>query len=120
MADFLFEIGLEEVPARMIAGAQAELLRRTLALLGKEALLGETFDPLTDALSYSTPRRLAVPRGSPCAGLAGMAAHDPHGRDRLAGRDHRSRRGRPSRQRRRTQGAPACREPGRRHSRRPA
>jgi glycyl-tRNA synthetase beta chain len=27
MADFLFEIGLEEVPARMIAGAQAELLR---------------------------------------------------------------------------------------------
>jgi len=60
MADFLLEIGLEEVPARMIAGAQAELLRRTLALLGKEALLGETFDPLTDALSYSTPRRLAV------------------------------------------------------------
>ena len=25
MAEFLFEIGLEEVPARMIAGAQAEL-----------------------------------------------------------------------------------------------
>ncbi len=25
MADFLFEIGLEEVPARMIAGAEAEL-----------------------------------------------------------------------------------------------
>jgi glycyl-tRNA synthetase beta chain len=60
MPDFLLEIGLEEVPARMIAGAQAELLRRTLALLGKEALLPEGFDPLTDALSYSTPRRLAV------------------------------------------------------------
>jgi len=60
MADFLLEIGLEEVPARMIAGAQAELLRRTLAMLGKEALLGEGFDPLNDALSYSTPRRLAV------------------------------------------------------------
>ena len=28
MAEFLFEIGLEEVPARMIAGAQAELQRR--------------------------------------------------------------------------------------------
>ncbi|HEY1744492.1 MAG TPA: glycine--tRNA ligase subunit beta [Granulicella sp.] len=60
MADFLFEIGLEEVPARMIPAAEAELLRRTLALLGKEALLPERFDPLTDAVSYSTPRRLAV------------------------------------------------------------
>jgi len=60
MADFLFEIGLEEVPARMIAGAEAELLRRTLAMLGKEALLGEGFDPLTDAKSFSTPRRLVV------------------------------------------------------------
>jgi glycyl-tRNA synthetase beta chain len=60
MADFLLEIGLEEVPARMIAGAEAELLRRTLAMLGKEALLPEGFDPLTGAKSYSTPRRLAV------------------------------------------------------------
>lgn len=60
MPDFLLEIGLEEIPARMIAGAEAELLRRTLAMLGKEALLSEKFDPLTDAKSYSTPRRLAV------------------------------------------------------------
>jgi glycyl-tRNA synthetase beta chain len=60
VADFLFEIGLEEVPARMIAGAEAELLRRVLALLGKEALLPESFDALADARSYSTPRRLAV------------------------------------------------------------
>jgi len=44
----------------MIPAAEAELLRRTLALLGKEALLPEGFDPLTDAVSYSTPRRLAV------------------------------------------------------------
>ncbi len=28
MADFLLEIGLEEVPARMIAGAEAELGKR--------------------------------------------------------------------------------------------
>ena len=28
MADFLFEVGLEEIPARMIAGAQAELGKR--------------------------------------------------------------------------------------------
>jgi glycyl-tRNA synthetase beta chain len=33
MAEFLFEIGLEEVPARMIAGAQAELQRRVVAML---------------------------------------------------------------------------------------
>ena len=34
MAEFLFEIGLEEIPARMIAGAQAELQRRVVAMLG--------------------------------------------------------------------------------------
>ena len=60
MADLLFEIGLEEVPARMIAGAEAELLRRILAMLGKERLLAAGFDPLASAKSYSTPRRLAV------------------------------------------------------------
>jgi glycyl-tRNA synthetase beta chain len=56
VADFLLEIGLEEVPARMIAAAQAELLKRTLALLAREQLVGA--DPV--AKSYSTPRRLAV------------------------------------------------------------
>lgn len=56
MLDFLFEIGLEEMPARMIAGAQAELLRRTVGLLERERLVsGEV-----SAESYSTPRRLAV------------------------------------------------------------
>jgi glycyl-tRNA synthetase beta chain len=60
MADLLFEIGLEEIPARMIAAAQAELLRRTLALLGRERLLPEGFDELSGAESYSTPRRLAL------------------------------------------------------------
>jgi glycyl-tRNA synthetase beta chain len=60
MADLLFEIGLEEVPARMIAAAEAELLRRTVALLGRERLLPERFDLLSGAASYSTPRRLAV------------------------------------------------------------
>ena len=56
MPDFLLEIGLEEVPARMIASAQAELLKRTLALLTREQLVGA--EPV--AHSYSTPRRLAV------------------------------------------------------------
>jgi glycyl-tRNA synthetase beta chain len=56
MSDFLFEIGLEEVPARMIAGAEAELGRRVNDLLARERLLAEgaTFT------TYSTPRRLAV------------------------------------------------------------
>jgi glycyl-tRNA synthetase beta chain len=56
MPDFLLEIGLEEVPARMLPAAQAELLKRTLALLVREKLVGE--DPI--ATSNSTPRRLAV------------------------------------------------------------
>ena len=56
MPDFLLEIGLEEVPARMIASAQAELLKRTLALLTREQFIAA--DPV--AHSYSTPRRLAV------------------------------------------------------------
>ena len=56
MADFLFEIGLEEVPARMIAGAQAELMRRTVAMLERERLVAAG----VEALGYSTPRRLAV------------------------------------------------------------
>jgi glycyl-tRNA synthetase beta chain len=56
MPDFLLEIGLEEVPARMLASAQAELLKRTLALLTREQLISA--EPT--AHSYSTPRRLAV------------------------------------------------------------
>jgi glycyl-tRNA synthetase beta chain len=56
MADFLLEIGLEEVPARMIAGAEAELGRRVNELLTRERLLG----PIAKVTTYSTPRRLAV------------------------------------------------------------
>ncbi|HEY5382584.1 MAG TPA: glycine--tRNA ligase subunit beta, partial [Acidobacteriaceae bacterium] len=61
MAEFLFEIGLEEVPARMVAGAEAELARRTLALLGREGLLEEGVTLDSEAVrTFSTPRRLAV------------------------------------------------------------
>src|SRR5580698_5389037 len=56
MADFLLEIGLEEVPARMIAGAEAELGNRVTNLLTRERLLGAGGKVTT----YSTPRRLAV------------------------------------------------------------
>jgi glycyl-tRNA synthetase beta chain len=56
MADFLLEIGLDEIPARMIAGAEAELGRRVNELLTRERLLGAAAKVTT----YSTPRRLAV------------------------------------------------------------
>jgi glycyl-tRNA synthetase beta chain len=56
MAEFLFEIGLEEVPARMIAGAQAELQRRVLAMLERERLVAAG----VASKSFSSPRRLAV------------------------------------------------------------
>src|SRR5437870_3313158 len=55
MPDFLLEIGCEEIPARMIAGAQEELQRRVVDLLNRERL------PAAGEISYiDTPRRLAV------------------------------------------------------------
>src|SRR5689334_22335816 len=55
MADFLLEIGLEEIPARMIDGAEEELQRRLAELLTRESLADS---PQIER--YSTPRRLAV------------------------------------------------------------
>ena len=60
MAEFLFEIGLEEVPARMIAGAEAELRRRVVAMLERERLVEAGLGAETAAQSFATPRRLAV------------------------------------------------------------
>ncbi|MGH9596960.1 MAG: glycine--tRNA ligase subunit beta, partial [Edaphobacter sp.] len=56
MADFLFEIGLEEVPARMIAGAQTELQQRVVKMLERERLVRSG----AATKSFATPRRLAV------------------------------------------------------------
>jgi glycyl-tRNA synthetase beta chain len=56
MPDFLLEVGLEEIPARMIAPAQAELAQRVEDLLLRERLLSAGHE----VHSYSTPRRLAV------------------------------------------------------------
>jgi len=56
LAEFLFEIGLEEVPARMIVGAQAELAKKINETLAGLHLLDD--DALIE--SFSTPRRLAV------------------------------------------------------------
>src|SRR5579862_9482637 len=60
MSDFLLEIGLEEVPARMIAGAEAELGKRVRDLLSRERLLAEGSSGGAKVTTYSTPRRLAV------------------------------------------------------------
>jgi glycyl-tRNA synthetase beta chain len=54
MPDFLIEIGTEEIPARMIAGAQQELQRRVRDLLQRERLTA------TELSGIDSPRRLAV------------------------------------------------------------
>jgi len=54
MPDFLLEIGCEEIPARMIDAASAELRERFGELLVRKRLLGAT------VTSLATPRRLAV------------------------------------------------------------
>jgi glycyl-tRNA synthetase beta chain len=56
MSDFLLELGLEEIPARMIASAEAELGSRVTDLLTRERLL----EADAKVTTYSTPRRLAV------------------------------------------------------------
>jgi glycyl-tRNA synthetase beta chain len=56
MPDLLLEIGLEEIPARMIAAAEAELARRVEGVLTRARLL----DAAAVVTSYSTPRRLTV------------------------------------------------------------
>ena len=55
MPDFLLEVGTEEIPARMIAGAQAELSERVTNLLERERLT-----PTAKLTGFDTPRRLAV------------------------------------------------------------
>ena len=56
MSNFLFELGVEEIPSRMIASAEEELGRRVRDLLTRERLLEDGAKVTT----YSTPRRLAV------------------------------------------------------------
>src|SRR5260370_149322 len=55
MADFLLEIGCDEIPARMIDGAREELSRRLVAVLERESLAKEA-----RVNAYATPRRLAL------------------------------------------------------------
>lgn len=55
MADFLLEIGCEEIPARMIDAGSAELRERVIKLLERERLAANG-----EVISFDTPRRLAV------------------------------------------------------------
>ena len=55
MPDFLLEIGLEEIPARMIDAAEEELGKRVGELITREGLAESP-----EIERYSTPRRLAV------------------------------------------------------------
>ena len=54
MADFLLEIGCEEIPARMMDTASRELQERVSTLLSRERLAGG------EVVAFDTPRRLAV------------------------------------------------------------
>ena len=55
MADFLLEIGTEEIPARMIASATEELQRRMGELVTRERLSDSA-----SVEAFSSPRRIAV------------------------------------------------------------
>jgi glycyl-tRNA synthetase beta chain len=72
MAELLLEIGIEEIPARMIAAAQSELAHRVEALLERHRLSGSRVS------SYSTPRRLAVH-------VEGVPASQPDLKEQLTG-----------------------------------
>ena len=74
MAEFLLEIGLDEIPARMLAGPEAELGRRVKELLTREQLLTS----LGTVITYSTPRRLAVH-------IEGVALSQPDSQEQLLG-----------------------------------
>src|SRR3981189_2160608 len=56
MPELLIQLGLEEVPARMIAGARVVLQHRMMRMLERERLVL----PSVAIKSFATPRRLAV------------------------------------------------------------
>jgi glycyl-tRNA synthetase beta chain len=71
MPDFLLEIGCEEIPARMIDAAEADLVKRVGELFKRHSLSHAT------ATSFSTPRRLAV--------LIGTADRQPAEKTKVLG-----------------------------------
>src|SRR3954467_14274249 len=73
MADFLLEIGREEVPARVIEGAQQDRLTPIGAVIERERLGGSA-----KFMPYSTPRRLAV-------SVTGISAAQPDAEEQVMG-----------------------------------
>ena len=73
MPDFLLEIGLEEVPARMIDAAEAELARRVREVLARERLATNG-----NLESFSTPRRLGLL-------VRGIVASQPDAEEQVLG-----------------------------------
>src|SRR4051812_46468615 len=73
MADFLLEIGCEEIPARMVDSAQQDLLTRVSAVIERERLGGTA-----KVSPFSTPRRLAVL-------VAGIANAQPDAEEQVTG-----------------------------------
>ncbi|HWX55493.1 MAG TPA: glycine--tRNA ligase subunit beta [Verrucomicrobiae bacterium] len=88
MPDFLLEIGCEEIPARMLDGAAAELARRVGDLLRRESLIvavaperqetssGNLRDIAIDV--FATPRRLGL-------SAKGLRASQPDVEEQLTG-----------------------------------
>jgi glycyl-tRNA synthetase beta chain len=72
MPDFLLEIGLEEIPARMIQDASQELLKRVEDLLSKNAL------SCNEVKRAETPRRLTLI-------ASGIPATQPDVQEQLTG-----------------------------------
>lgn len=73
MPDLLLEVGTEEIPARMIDAASAELSRRIMEMLDRERLI-----KVADHHAPSTPRRLAII-------ARGLAARQPDTTEQLTG-----------------------------------
>ena len=60
MADFLLEIGVEEIPARILDGAREELKERLTKLLNDEGIDAPLRDGSIGRMeAFSTPRRLS-------------------------------------------------------------
>src|SRR5437868_8298525 len=73
MADFLLEIGCEEIPARMVEGATKHFATRVAGVLERERLGGAA-----KVNAFATPRRLAVL-------VAGIAASQPDAEEQVMG-----------------------------------
>lgn len=76
MPEFLLEVGLEEIPARMIGAAEAELSKRVSDLLISQRLVRE--GEHVQARSFSTPRRL-------CTLVAGVQPKQPDITEQITG-----------------------------------